>query len=400
MLYLVIFAALALGFVSSVQMASQISGNERRAAEAQVAAESGARFLQYHLNAVNIPGGLTNDQAFAQLHSQLKSRLEGTGNLGGKTIGFTPAAGGVPGQIRIPNLATDSISLASGGPAFRAVITDANPRLKVKFVGKSGNNSVLARAFELQYQRAPRHYALIGINSITMSGSAFTDSYDASKGAYSAATARALGSIGSNGPVTLNNTAKVNGDVRYGVAAGLTVAPTAVITGMSLPVPGPVAFPSVTLPPAGTYTDLGDVSNSSGTQTVAGGTYLIDDLTLSGTAKIVWQGPVKLYIKGSYNVSGSVEISTYQNLPVNRQIYFLPSCTTATWTGTNICTGDLYAPDTDFTISGSVEKRGRVIARSINNSSSGGMHYDESLPAPHGQITFSPVASTYLEVQP
>ena len=31
---------------------------------------------------------------------------------------------------------------------------------------------------------------------------------------------------------------------------------------------------------------------------------------------------------------------------------------------------------------------------SINNSSSGGMHYDESLPAPNGQISYSPVPSS------
>ena len=43
---------------------------------------------------------------------------------------------------------------------------------------------------------------------------------------------------------------------------------------------------------------------------------------------------------------------------------------------------------------------GRIVAKQINNSSSGGMHYDESLPAPNGQISYSPVASSYLEVTP
>jgi hypothetical protein len=403
MLYLVLFASLALGFYAQVTASAQISGNERRAAEAQIAAESGARFFQFHLNAVNIAGGLSSDQAFAQLYSQLKSRLEGTGNLGGKLLGYTPGAAGVPAEIRVPDAATDYVSLKAGGPRFRAVITDAAPRVKVKFVGLSGSptgGAGISRAFELQFQRAPRHYALIGINGVTMSGGAFTDSYDATKGAYAAATARSMGSIASNGNVTLSNTAKVCGDVRYGAAATLSVAPTALITGMSLPMTSTAAYPSVTLPPAGTYTDLGDVNSSSGTQYVAGGTYVINNLTLSGTAKIVWQGPVKLYIKAGYNVSGDVQISSYQNLPVNRQLYFLPTCTTASWSGTNVCVGDLYAPDTDFTVTGSVQKMGRIVARSINNSSSGGMHYDESLPAPNDQISYTPVANTYLEVRP
>ena len=402
-LYLVLFAALALGFYAQVTVSAQLAGNQRRALEAQVAAESGARFLQFHLNAVNIAGGLPSDQAFAQLSSQLKTRLEGTGNLGGKTLGYTAGAAGVPGEIRVPDSANDYISLRTGGNRFRAVITDAAPRIKVKFIGLAGGTNGVAgitRAFSLEFQRAPRHYALIGINGVTMSGGAFTDSYDATKGAYAAATARAMGSIASNGNVTLSNTAKVSGDVRYGAAATLSVAPTAAITGMSLPMTATAAYPSVTLPPAGTYTELGDVNNSSGTSYVSGGTYVINNLTLSGSAKIVWQGPVKLYIRNSYNVSGDVQISTYQNLPVNRQLYFLPTCTTATWTGTNICVGDLYAPDTDFTVSGSVQKMGRIVAKSITNSSTGGMHYDESMPAPNDQISYAPVANTYLEVRP
>ena len=91
-------------------------------------------------------------------------------------------------------------------------------------------------------------------------------------------------------------------------------------------------------------------------------------------------------------------ITTYNNLPTNRQLYCPPACTTATWNGSNVCVGDLYAPDTDFTIGGSVENFGRVIAKSISNSSTKGMHYDESLPAPNGQMSYGPDLDTYLEI--
>ena len=70
------------------------------------------------------------------------------------------------------------------------------------------------------------------------------------------------------------------------------------------------------------------------------------------------------------------------NLPSNRVLRFLPTCATATWSGTNTNTGDMYAPDTDFSITGSVHNFGRIVAKSIANSSSGGMHYDQSLPSP------------------
>ena len=399
MLYLVIFAALALGFYATTNVSAQLSANERRASEAQQAAESGIQFLRYHLSAVNVPGGLTPEQTFEQLYTQLAARLHGKGNMGGKTLGYRATVGGVPGEIRVPDSPNDSIALTPGGVGFRAVITDASPNLSGKFVG-SVRGAATARAIKLQFQRAARPYVLVGINGVTLSNSAFTDSYDASKGPYDPAKARANGSIGSNGNITVADTAKVNGDVRYGSSSTVSIAPGATVNGMAAPITSPIQYPSVTLPPAGTYVDLGDVNNSGGTQTVAGGTYVINNLTLSGTAAITWTGPVKLYIKSSYNVSGSVVINTYQNLPVNRQIYFLPTCKLASWSGTNVCVGDLYAPDTDFSVGGGVEKRGRIIAKSITNSSTGGMHYDESLPAPSSVISFTPEPKSYLEVAP
>ena len=89
----------------------------------------------------------------------------------------------------------------------------------------------------------------------------------------------------------------------------------------------------------------------------------------------------------------------YQNNPKNRVINFLPTCTTAAWSGTNTCVGDLYAPDTNFTVSGSVHKFGRIIAKTINNSSSGGMHADDALPQPGGMDSYQADFSTYEEIQ-
>jgi len=80
-------------------------------------------------------------------------------------------------------------------------------------------------------------------------------------------------------------------------------------------------------------------------------------------------------------------------------LYFLPTCAVATWSGTNTCVGDLYAPDTNFTVSGSVQKFGRIIAKSITNSSTGGMHADDALPQPGGMSSYAPDTNTYEEIQ-
>ena len=407
MLYLIIFSALALGFYAQTNLSSQISGGERRQAEAQMAAEAGLHFIRFQLSCVNIPPTMTAVAGFKELSLQLADRLNGSANMGAKLVGYTapvPGTGGAPDTpavIRVPD--SGAIKLDNRGSAFQAVITDASPRLTVKIVGTSGQ---FARAIQIQFQRAPKPYALLGLNSLTMSGGAFTDSYNAAKGdpafegRYDSSKAKAGGSVGSNGTITLSNTAKVNGDARYGLGATATVGPGAAVTGMLAPMYSPAAYQSVLLPPLGTYQDLGDVNMSAGTVSKGAGTYVINNLTLGGSARINWTGPVKLYIKSSYVVGGNVVITTFDNLPVNRQIYFLPTCTTATWDGTNKSVGELYAPDTAFTIGGSVEMMGRIVAKSINNSSSGGMHYDESLPSPLGMGSYAAVRDTYLEVLP
>src|SRR5205814_3181465 len=159
-------------------------------------------------------------------------------------------------------------------------------------------------------------------------------------------TAGNKGSIASNGDISLTNFARVNGDARCGVGKTTSAGGSTVVHGLKARLAKPLSYPSVTLP-AGVV-DLTDVTQSSGWgPPIQGGTYLIHNLNLSGTAHITWGGPVVLYIRNSYNISGSVIIDTYGNIPANRKLYFLPTCTTATWTGSHSCIGELYAPDTD-----------------------------------------------------
>jgi hypothetical protein len=400
MLYLVIFAALALGFYAQTNLSAQVSSNEQRSVEAQAGAEAGLQFMRYHLSALNVQDNPTTPyKVFEELSMQLAARVEATVNLGNQTVGYDQAKPGppaVPAQIRVPD--KGYIQLGSNAPKFRAILTDAYPNVTVKVVAVSAGGRA-ARAIQMTYQRAQKPYALVGLNGVTMGSSAFTDSYDATKGIYDKTKAGRNGSIVSNGSIALNNTAKVFGDIRYGSKSALTVVPTAAYTGKAGLVTSNLSFPSVTLP-AVVDSTVPTMNSSSGTSTYPGGTYVIGDLTLSGTAKVIWTGPVKLYIKNSYNVSGSVVIQTFNNLPINRQLFFLPTCKTASWTGSNVCVGELYAPDTDFTVGGSVEKMGRIIAKSINNTSTGGMHYDESLPAPVGLASYTPTPNSYMEVSP
>jgi hypothetical protein len=119
---------------------------------------------------------------------------------------------------------------------------------------------------------------------------------------------------------------------------------------------------------------------------------------MSGAAHFPWLGPVDVYIINSYSITQGASIGTYQNLPSNRTLHFLPTCTSATWGGTNVCVGTLYAPDTSFNVSGNVELFWRLIAKTITNSSTGGMHNDESMTPLGGTGAYAPVQGTYIEV--
>jgi len=393
MMYLMIFATMAVGFYATTNSNAIVASNEMQSALALGSAESGMDFMRYQMSSIVLPYGTTPANLLTNTANVLGASLNGTPNMGSSTVSVVNNAINIPS----PNgwITLDSKSKSR----FRATITQVPATATLIITVRGGTATTSAtRAVRVQYKAASRSQVLVGIGGVTMSSNAYTDSYNSSKGAYNPATAGKNGSIASNGNIVLSNTAKVNGDARPGPLKSLTLKDSAIVTGSRLPLAAGLSYPSVVLP-AASVTDLGDVTMSSGTSNMPGGTYLIHNLSLSGTATINWQGPAILYISGSYTVKDNVVINAYQNNPRNRIINFLPTCTTATWTGTNTCVGDLYAPDTNFTVSGSVQKFGRIIAKTINNSSSGGMHADDALPQPGGMDSYQPDFSTYEEIQ-
>src|SRR5439155_12744153 len=75
MLFLMLFAVMAIGFYAATTMSAQIAANERRGAASQMATESGMNFLRYELGQVRIAGMTDDAQVLQQVYSQLKARL-------------------------------------------------------------------------------------------------------------------------------------------------------------------------------------------------------------------------------------------------------------------------------------------------------------------------------------
>ncbi len=151
MLYLILFSTLALGFYAATTTSVSVTGNERRAALAQMAAESGMDFIRYQLSHVTIPHGTAPTDLFNVVYAALQSQLDNTGNLNSiSSDGST---------ISIPADPTAFINIDANGSRFRATIENLGAKLRVKVVGRAADQSV-RRAVQMEYGLAEKASAI------------------------------------------------------------------------------------------------------------------------------------------------------------------------------------------------------------------------------------------------
>jgi hypothetical protein len=251
--------------------------------------------------------------------------------------------------------------------------------------------------------------SLIGLDSVTITGSGYADSYS-SAGGYPA-TKTSLANILSNGTITMGNSAKVWGNVRStraGVAmsgatqvTGNATAGTTVTTSNSATVLGTrtnnALAPVMTLPamPAcapfssssgisGTYSysaSTGDLSLSGvNIATLANGNYCFHNVTLGNSAQLKVNGPVVIKLTGTLNTSGATNLNNTTLIPSNLQIL-------SSYNGSNgVTLGNsanvyavIYAPNTGLNISGAVPVFGTFAGKAITIGNSGAIHYDTQL---------------------
>jgi hypothetical protein len=232
---------------------------------------------------------------------------------------------------------------------------------------------------------------IVGINSISLNGTTTTDSYNATTGAYGAGTAHPGGSIASNGSISLVGTVDINGDARPGPDVGdtLSVNSNSDISGWRAPLDAELLYPPATLgsynnTPIAASLDKTGSFNVSGKQTVSipGGTYYVQDLTLKSNQTISVQGPVKIYVNGNVDLTGSITVN--QGLPANFEIVVLGSGTVNLGGGSQLY-AHVYAPLSDVTIHGTQDSFGlfgTVIGKTLSILGNSAIHYDESAAYP------------------
>ena len=279
--------------------------------------------------------------------------------------------------------------------------------------------------------------ALTVKNSITMSGGAYTDSFDSSDPAYSTnsqydATKRQRhGDIATNSSGSLSN---LMSTYVYGNAASNsgTIQNTSNVQG-TVTNNFQTTIPDITAPVL-TNVQMTPTIIKNTSATLAAGTaaspksYIISELTIGGGNVVTLTNPtpgtdayINIYVTGNNGVTVSGSSTIVQQAGVHATIYaagqmtfsgggvinqnnvasylqvfgITPSSGTNSLTvsGSAAFVGILNAPAYAMTISGSAAFIGAAIGNSVNISGSGGFHYDQALSSLSGPG--APASYTY-----
>ena len=232
-----------------------------------------------------------------------------------------------------------------------------------------------------------------GINSVTMSGSSYTDSYKSANGSYSSGTAGVKGHVCSNGDITLSSTSAIRGDAHPGPGKLVKSTSTVGVLGSTSALTTAMSFPAINPGTAATVNNNTSIPTSqNGLQplnaanafalslgdsvTLSPGTYYFSKLTLTGGSTLRTNGRTIIYVTGDVDMSGG----SFANLtlqPSNLELY--PMGTKCVISGTSEFYGLVYAPNSIVSRSGGSHFYGAIIAGTLALSGSGGIHVDESL---------------------
>jgi hypothetical protein len=336
-----------------------------------------------------------NDTTLPTISCQANIVADFDGAVNGAVVTYTTPAG----ADNCAGATTTQIAGLPSGATFPAGTTTNTFRV----TDASGN------AAECSFNVTVAVTSLIGLDSVTITGSAFADSYN-SGGGYPA-TKTSLANVLSNGTITMGNSAKVWGNVRSTRAGvnmtgatnvtGNATAGTTVATSGSATVSGTrtnnALAPVMTLPPvsacapfspnsgiSGTYSynaSTGDLTLSGvNIATLANGTYCFHNVTLGNSAQLKVNGPVVIKLTGTLNTSGATFINNTTQIPSNLRILSSYSGSNGVVLGNSASIYSvIYAPNTGLNISGAAPLFGTAAGKSITLGGSGAIHYDTTL---------------------
>jgi hypothetical protein len=253
--------------------------------------------------------------------------------------------------------------------------------------------------------------SIIGLDSVTISGAGYADSYS-SAGGYPA-TKGSLANILSNGTITIGGSGKVWGNVRStrtninmtgsaqvtgNATAGTTITtsgsatiggtrtPNTLAPIMTLPLLSPCSPFSSNSGISGTYTynaGTGDLTLSGvNIATLANGNYCFHNITLGNSAQLKVNGLVVIKMTGVLNTSGATNLNNTTQIPSNLRILSSYSGTNGVILGNSTSVYALiYSPQTGLNLSGAAPLFGTFAGKTLTIGNSGAIHYDTQLKA-------------------
>jgi Flp pilus assembly protein TadG len=237
----------------------------------------------------------------------------------------------------------------------------------------------------------------VGIDWLTVQGTAGTDSYSSEEGDYVWSDARDYGSICSDGPITVGGDPLIRGDARAGKAYGVTLNGDPIITGSIGTRLKPLNMAAVDatdaalvndndqiplLPRGGGWTSPlghnGDFSLEAGeTVFLPPGTYYFRNFKLVGGSTFNVYGPTTIYISGNMSRQGGAWVNNYTKKASN--LAFLLTGGTVNVTSDNDFYGTIYAPHSSVSLGGTADLFGAVLGQTLKVTGTGAGHYDEAL---------------------
>lgn len=225
-----------------------------------------------------------------------------------------------------------------------------------------------------------------------------TDSYDSRLGDYDASKAGSNGDIGTNSTakkaITLDTTdneetgpnaktpkVRINGDVFVGPGANVSkavfTAGNVTISGTKAALSQAKPMPPIEVPPGLEESDDIEVDDGE-TVTMAGGTYLVEDVDVEEDGVLKFSGPAEIYIEDDLEIDKGGRIEAFEKKPHKLILYFMDD--------DDVTLGDLYAalyaPDSKVTLRNNTDIYGAVVSKSVRYRGKRGkveLHYDEAL---------------------
>jgi hypothetical protein len=332
MIYLCLFATLAIGFYSTITTAVQISKNEKQTGQALMAADSGLQFIRYHLANAQLTGGSSPSALFTALAASLQDRLDGSANMAGhdpttdtaddgSQLLFIPGASG-SGASRTCHW----MNLGPDAGSARVVLQLVNSKLQVKVVGMSAGATPSYRA--IQYDLKPVQTAWVSPSAgiLTRSPVELSNGAEIDGGDVLSATAQAVASLTMSGgakirqnfyytanaiPPSIENGARVDGEIAGGIAPPsfptVDTTPFAAFVPDALAPVGPrVLDASSSLPATATFTNIRIKANAN--------INFGNAMTLNGVIYI--ESPNKISFGGGSRINGIIVTDNNPAIPM------------------------------------------------------------------------------------